>query len=158
MQAFFGTLVIGLVLGLLVAFFALVGSFLGLCAGYLLCTYMLNSLKRCKEQTHVQQSDTSLLEVVLVLPLEWTHPENMTPQFSLGEQNVHWNRSGIVTWAVAEAWHLHNVDIELLHTMHKLMHADTLGLLEHVHDVILLLLSRVDGKHGENVEHHAIFK
>ncbi len=98
------------------------------------------------------------MEVVLVLPLEGTHSENVTPQFSLGEQNVCRNGLGIGTWAVVEAWQLHNVGVELLHTMHKLMHADALGLLEHVCDVILLLLSRVDWKHGEKVEQHAIIK
>jgi hypothetical protein len=127
---------------LLVAFLALVGSFLGLCTGLLLCTYMLNSLKRCKEQTHVKRSHTSLVEIVMVLPLEWMHPENMTLQFSLSEQNIHLNNSGIVTWAVVEAWRLHDEGIELFHMTHKLMHADILGLLEHVCDIILLLLPR----------------
>jgi hypothetical protein len=82
----------------------------------------------------------------------------VTPQFSLGEQNVCQNGCSIGTWAVVEAWHLHNVGIELLHMMHKLMHADVLGFLEHICDIVLLLLGRVDGKHGEKVEQHAIFK
>ncbi len=143
---------------LLIAFLALVGSFLGLCTGLLLHTCALNSLKKHKEKTHVQRSHTTLMEVVLVLPLEWIHPKNVSPQFSLGEQNVHRNHSGIGTWAVVEAWLLCNVGIELLHTMHKLMHADMLGLLENICETILLLLSRVDGKHGEKVKQHAIFK
>ncbi len=94
----------------------------------------------------------------MVLPLEWTHPENVTPQFSLGEWNVCWNHSGICTWAVVEAWHLSNVGIELLYITLKLMHTNTLGLIEHACDVILPLLSRVDGKHGKKVEQHTIFK
>ncbi len=88
----------------------------------------------------------------------WTHPKHVTPQFSLCERNVYGNRSSIGTLAVVEAWHLHNEGVELLYRMYKLMHADTLGLLENVGEVKPLLLSCVDGKHDEKVEHHAILK
>jgi hypothetical protein len=84
--------------------------------------------------------------------------ENMTHQVSLDERNVHWSIHGICTWAVVKAWQLCNVGVELLHTMHKLMHADALGLLEHVFDLIFFLLSHVDGKHNEEMEQHAIIK
>jgi hypothetical protein len=50
------------------------------------------------------------------------------------------------------------VGVELFYTLLKLMHADALGFLEHVCDVVLLLLSRVVGKHGVKVEHHAVIK
>jgi hypothetical protein len=53
---------------------------------------------------------------------------------------------------------MHNVGVELFYTLHKLMHADTLGFLEHVHDVVLLLLSCIIGKHSEKVEHHAVIE
>ncbi len=38
------------------------------------------------------------------------------------------------------------------------MHVDTLGLLKYVGDVVLFLLSPIDGEHGEKVKHYAIFK
>jgi hypothetical protein len=34
--------------------------------------------------------------------------------------------------AVVEAWHLGNVDVELLYTMHKLTYIDALGLLKNI--------------------------
>jgi hypothetical protein len=94
----------------------------------------------------------------MVLPLKWRHLKHVTPQFSLHERNICSSCNGIGTWAVVEAWHLRYVGIELLYTTYKLMHADMLGLLEHVGEVKLLLLSRVDGKHGEKEEHDATFK
>ena len=100
---------------LLVAFLAIGGSFLRLWAGLLLGTYALKSLKRHKRQMHVERHHAFLVEIVLVLPLKWTHPKNVTPQFTLGEWNVCWNCSGIGTWAVVEAWHLQDVGIELLY-------------------------------------------
>jgi hypothetical protein len=98
------------------------------------------------------------VKVVLVLPLEWTQPENVTRQVSLGEWSVCRGSCGIDTWAVVEACQLHDVGIDLLHTMHKLTHTDTLGLLEHVRDVVPFLLSCIDGEHGKKVEQHAIIK
>ncbi len=98
------------------------------------------------------------MEIVLVLLLKWMHPKHTTPQFSLGERIVCWHCSGIGTWAVVEAWYLRNVGLELLYTMYQLMHTDMLGLLEHVGEIKLLLCSRIDGKHGEKAEQHAIFK
>jgi hypothetical protein len=105
---------------------------------------MLNSLKRRKKQMHVQQHHAFLLEIVLVLPMRWTHPKHVTPQISLCEWNVFRNRSGVGTWAVVEAWHLRNVGVELLYMTYKLTHADTLGLLEHIGEIKPLLLSRID--------------
>ncbi len=144
---------------LLVAFLCLVGSFLArLCIGLILRTYALNSLKRRKKQMHVYRSHTFLVKVVLVLSLEWTHPENVTCQVSLGEQNIHQSSHGIDTWAVVKAWQLHDVGNELFHMLHKLMHVKALELHEHFHDIVSSLLSRVAGKHGEKVEQHTIIK
>ncbi len=98
------------------------------------------------------------MKVELVLPLKWTHPENVTHQISLGERNMCRSSCGIDTWAVVKAFQLCNVGVELLHTMHKLMHTDALGLLEHVCDVVPFLLRRIAEKHSEKVEHHAIIK
>ncbi len=53
--------------------------------------------------------------------------------------------------AVVEAWHLGNVGIELLHAMYKLTYIATLGLLKYIGDIVLFLLSCVDGKRSEKV-------
>ncbi len=82
----------------------------------------------------------------------------MNCQISLGERDICQSHARLDTWAVVPAWQLCNVGIELLHMLHKLMHADTLGFLEHVHQVVHFLLSRVVGEHGEKVEHHAVIK
>jgi hypothetical protein len=58
--------------------------------------------------------------------------------------------------AVTEAWHLSNVGIELLYSMYKLTYVDALGLLNYICNVVLFLLCRVDGKHGEQMEDHTI--
>ena len=123
---------------LLVAFLALVGSFLaGVCAGLFLPTYALYSLERGKKQTHVHGSHAFFVEVELILPLDWTHPENVTCQISLGEQNIFRSHARLDTGAVKPAWQLHNVGVELLYAMQKLTHADTLGFLEHIHYIVL---------------------
>jgi hypothetical protein len=49
-----------------------------------------------------------------------------------------------------------DVGVELFYMLHKLTHDDVLGFLEHVCDVVPLLLSHVVGEHGEKVEHHAV--
>ncbi len=54
------------------------------------------------------------LQAVLILPLVQTHPENVTCQISLGEQNICWCHAGIVAWAVVPAGQLHDVGVELL--------------------------------------------
>ncbi len=41
--------------------------------------------------------------------------------------------------------------IELFHTLHKLTNADVQGFLQHVRDVVPLLLFRVVGEHGDEV-------
>ncbi len=60
--------------------------------------------------------------------------------------------------AVVEAWHLCGVGIELLYTTYKLTYVDALGLLKYIGDVVLFLLCRVDGEHGEQVKHDAVVK
>jgi hypothetical protein len=42
--------------------------------------------------------------------------------------------------------------------LYELTYANPLGLLEHVGKVVLFLLSRVVGKHGNKVEHDAVIK
>jgi hypothetical protein len=39
-----------------------------------------------------------------------------------------------------------------------LTNADAMGLLEHIHYVLPLLLNRIIGEDGEKVEHHAAIK
>ncbi len=72
-------------------------------------------------------SHTFLEKVELVLSHKWANPQNVTCQVSLGERNIHQSHVGLNTWAVEPAWQLSNVGIDLLYTLHKLMHADTLG-------------------------------
>jgi hypothetical protein len=60
--------------------------------------------------------------------------------------------------AVILAWQLHDVEVELFYTLHKLMQADALGCPEHICDVVPLLLSCIIGKHGKEVEHHAVIE
>jgi hypothetical protein len=60
--------------------------------------------------------------------------------------------------AVVEAWHLCGISIELLYTMYKLTYVDVLGLLKYIGDIVLFLLCRVDGEHGEQVKHDAVVK
>jgi hypothetical protein len=93
------------------------------------------------------------MEVELVLPRKQAHLENMICQISLGEWGIFWSHVGLDTWAVETAWQLCNVGIELLHMLHKLMHADVLGFLEHVCQVVPFLLSCVVGERGEKVGH-----
>ncbi len=82
----------------------------------------------------------------------------MSPLLSLREWNVLRLGAGIFVWAVVEAQHLCNVDVELLFTPYKLAYVDALWLLKYICDIVLFLLSRVDGEHGEKVIHHAIIK
>ncbi len=42
--------------------------------------------------------------------------------------------------------------------LHKLMHADALGFLEHIHEVVSFLLTHIVGEHGEKVEHHEVIE
>jgi hypothetical protein len=60
--------------------------------------------------------------------------------------------------AVVEAWHLGNVGIELLYMTYKLTYVDALGLLKYIGDIVLFLLFRVDGEHGEKVKNDAVVK
>ena len=51
-----------------------------------------------------------------------------------------------------------DVGVKLLHMLYILTNAILLGFLEHVCDIVLLLLSHVIGEHGEKVEHHAVIE
>jgi hypothetical protein len=128
--------------------------------GSFLATYAFNSLKRQKEQKHVHRSTTFLVKVVLILPYVRTHSENATRQISLGKRHVHGNRVLLHTWAVVPAGQLCNLGVELLYMLHKLTNADALGFLQHVCDIVplLLRLSRAIGEHGEKVEHHTVLE
>jgi hypothetical protein len=119
---------------------------------------VLNSFQRSEKQTHIHRTHAFLKEVVLVLPLVRTHPENVTCQISLSERNIHWCHTIIVAQAVVPAGQLRNVGVELLYALYKLMYVNLLGLLEHVGKVVLFLLSRIFGKHAERVEHDAVVK
>jgi hypothetical protein len=61
-------------------------------------------------------------------------------------------------WAVVEARHLRDVGVELLYSPYKLKYVDSLWLHKYVQDVVLFLLSHVDGECGEKVKHHALVK
>jgi hypothetical protein len=61
-----------------------------------------------------------------------THLENVTCQISLGERNICRRHTGDVAQAVVPAGQLHNVGIDLLYVLYKLVYANPLGLLEHV--------------------------
>jgi hypothetical protein len=137
----------------------LVRSFLtGWRMGILMGTYTLNSLKRSLKRTHVHGSHTLFLQVILVLPLVRTHPENVIPQISLGEWNICRCHAGIVAWAVVPAGQLRNICIELLYELYKLAFANPLGLLEHVGKLVLFLLSCIVGEHSEKVKHNTFVK
>jgi hypothetical protein len=84
--------------------------------------------------------------------------QHMSPQLSLCEWDVLGLGAGVCIGAVEEAQHLGNVGVELLYTVYKLRHVDALGLLKYVRDVVLFLLSCVDGKRSEKVKHDAIVK
>ncbi len=60
--------------------------------------------------------------------------------------------------AVVEAQHLSDVGVELLYMPYELAYVDALWLLKYICDIVLFLLSRVDGERGEKVKHHAIVK
>ncbi len=119
-------------------------------------THALNSLKRSLRRTHVHGSHALILQVILILPLVRTHPENVTFQISLSEWNVFRHHTGDVAWAVVPAGQLCNLGIELLYVLYKLVYVNPLGLLEHAGKVVLLLPSCVNGKHSEKVEHDAV--
>jgi hypothetical protein len=87
---------------------------------------------------HVHGSLLLFLQVVLILPLVWTHPENVTHKISLGEQNICRCHASIVAQAVVPAGQLRNIDVEFLYVVYKLMYANPLGLLEHVGKAILV--------------------
>jgi hypothetical protein len=55
-------------------------------------------------------------------------------------------------WTAVSAEQLCDVEVELLYTLHKLTNADALGILQHIRDVVLLLLSHAIGEQDEKVE------
>ncbi len=83
------------------------------------------------------------MKVELILPHMWAHPKNVTCQISLSKLYIHVNCTGLGAWAVEPARHLCDVGHELFYMLHKLRYTDALWLLEHVPDIVPLLLSRV---------------
>jgi hypothetical protein len=143
----------------LVSFLTLVGSFLiGLYIGPSLGTFALDSLQRHMKQPCVHGSHIFLVKVDLILPCMWAHPKSVTLQISLSQQYIHGNCTGLGAQAVVPAEQLHSVEVELFYMLHELTHAVARIILEHVCDVVPLLLSRVVGKHSEKVEHHAVIE
>jgi hypothetical protein len=119
---FLGSLLCGSSTGLLSSCLVLVRSSLArLRMGFLGGTNALNSLKRSLKRTHVHGSHALSLQVVLILPLVRTHPENVTRQISLGEWNICWQHAGDIAWAVAPAGQLCNIGVELLYALYKLV-------------------------------------
>ncbi len=127
---FLVSLLHGTITGPLGSCLILVRSFLaGWCMGILMGTYMFNSLERRLKRTHVHGSHTLFLQVILVLPLVQTHPENVTCQICLGEQNIRQHHASIVAPAVIPAGQLHNLGIELLYALYELAYATLWGFL-----------------------------
>jgi hypothetical protein len=152
---FFVSLLCGTITGPLGSCLVLVRSFLAKWhMGFLRCTYLLDSLERSLKRTHVHGSHIFFLQVVLILPLVQTHPENVTCQISLRGWNICWLHASIVTQAVVPAGQLCDVGVELLYVLYKLTYANPLGLLEHVRKLVLFLLSCVVWEHREKVEHN----
>jgi hypothetical protein len=90
-------------------------------------TYALDSFERNLKRMHVHGSHTLFLQVVLVLPLRQTHPENVTRQISLGEWNIRRRHASIVIWAVVPSGQLHDIAVELLYALYELMYAKFSG-------------------------------
>ena len=107
---------------------------------------------------HVHRIPTFLVKVELILPHVRTHSENLTHQINLVEGQAHRNCGHLHIWAVVSAGQLQDLGVKLLHTLHKLTNADVLGFLQHVCDILPLLLSHAIGEHGEEEEHHTVFK
>jgi hypothetical protein len=85
--------------------------------GFLGGTHTLNSLERSLKRMHVHGSHALFFQVVLILPLVRTHPENVTCQISLSEPSVHQHHTGDIAWAVVPAGQLCEVSIELLYAL-----------------------------------------
>ncbi len=126
--------------------------------GLLMGTYTPDSLKRSLKSTHVHRSHPLFLQVVLVLPLVRTHPENMTCQISLGERHICRCHAGNVAQAVVPSGQLRDVGLKLLYALYKLTYANPMGILEHVGKVVFFLLRCVVGKHSGKVEDNAVVK
>ncbi len=71
--------------------------------GFLVSTYVLISLERSLKSMHVHGSHAPFLQVVLILPLVRTHPENVTCQISLREWHICRRHASDVAWAVVPA-------------------------------------------------------
>jgi hypothetical protein len=153
---FLVSLLCGTITGPLGSCLILVRSFLaGWCVGFLMCTYALDSFEGSLKRMRVHGSHTLFLQVVLILPLVRTHPENVTRQISLSEGNICWRHASNLAQAVIPAGQLRNVGVELLYALYKLVYANPLGLLEHIGKVILFLLSCVVRKHSAKMENSA---
>jgi hypothetical protein len=112
---FLVSLLCGTITGPLGSRLLLVRSFLaGWHMDFLMGTYTLDSFERSLKRMHVQGSHTLFLQVVLVLLLVQTHPENVTCQISLSERYICRHHASIVTRAVVPAGQLRNVGVELL--------------------------------------------
>jgi hypothetical protein len=135
---------------------ALLRSFLArLHMGFLRGAHVLNSLERSLKRSRVHGSHSFFLQVVLILPLLQTHPENLTCQISLGEQNICQCHTGTVAWAVVPTGQLQDVGFELLYPLYELTYINPLGLLEHAGKVVFFLLSCIVWKYREKEEHNA---
>jgi hypothetical protein len=127
---FLGSLLRGSSTGPLASCLGLVRSLLaGLRMGFLGGTHALNGLERSLKRAHVHGSHAHFLQVVLILPLVQTHPENVTCQISLSEWNVCRHHTGDVAWAVVPAGQLQDVGVELLYALYKLAYATLWGFL-----------------------------
>ncbi len=71
-------------------FLSVEGRFLGFLIrlALLMGTYTFNRFQRSEKRAHVQRCHAFLIEIVLVLPHEWTHTQHMSPQLSLREWNI----------------------------------------------------------------------
>ncbi len=128
---FLGSLLRGSSTGPLSSCLVLVRSYLaGLCMGFLGDTHTLDSLERSLKRTHVHWSCALFLQVVLILPLVWTHPENVTCQISLAEWNIHRRHAGDGDWVVVTAGQLRDAGVQLLYALYELAYTNPLGLLE----------------------------
>ncbi len=93
------------------------------------CALGLSWVHKC---LYVHGSHIFLVKVELILPGVWVHPKIVTCKIIFSERYIHGNHTGLGTWAVVPARQLWDVVVELLHTLHKLTNADSLGLLKHI--------------------------
>ncbi len=156
---FFGTLAIDSVPGLLFSFLLLLEAFLLDCALDFSCAHTRSITSR-----DIRSECMSSWVIPFLWRLKWScHVSGHIQRTWLA-------RSALVNGMFMEfywAWHwgcrtsMVVVGCRSWAVIHAAQtdHADVLGFLKHVCDVVpLLLLSRVVGKHGEKVDHHAVVK